>query len=74
MGVIATVKDLLGASTGSSGSETRADERSKGAYWCHDCGERVRDVAVEGDSAPDCPDCGDEMAFERFPDSGGCAC
>jgi len=42
-----------------------------GAYWCDDCGVRIRDVDLDGE--PVCPDCGEEMRFER---SAGrdCAC
>jgi DNA-directed RNA polymerase subunit RPC12/RpoP len=41
---------------------------------CHDCSERVLDIDVEGDEPPTCPDCGEEMTFERSPGSTGCAC
>jgi len=72
MSVITTVKEYLrttdAATVGDEGEE------SAGAHWCHDCGERIRDVEVGGDSTPDCPDCGDSMEFERSPDSAGCAC
>jgi len=74
MGVLTTVKEMLRASTGPPNQGNAAGGDSKGAYWCHDCGERVRDVAVDGERPPACPDCGDAMAFERSPDSAGCAC
>jgi Zn finger protein HypA/HybF involved in hydrogenase expression len=74
MSVLTTVKELLQASTESPKRGDATAERSEGAYWCHDCSERIRDVEVEGDAPPDCPECGDEMAFERSPDSTGCAC
>lgn len=66
MGVIAAVKELFG------GPE-RTKSRSKGAYWCDDCDERIRDLDTE-EEPPDRPRCGEEMRFERSPDSGGCAC
>lgn len=69
MSLLATVRDALqGRDAGDDG------RRSEGAYWCHDCSERVRDVDVDGDGPPACPDCGDDMEFERSPDSAGCAC
>jgi len=73
MGLLHTLTEALAAS---STSTNRGDEarESTGAYWCHDCGERILDVDAEGDDAPDCPTCGDEMVFERSPDSTGCAC
>jgi Zn finger protein HypA/HybF involved in hydrogenase expression len=69
MSIIGTVRDALQPSE-------RADtgEKSEGAYWCHDCSERVLDTDVDGDEPPACPECGDDMAFERSPDSGACAC
>lgn len=70
MSVLDTVRDALTRPTDAAPGE----QRSEGAYWCHDCGERVRDVDVEGDGPPACPACGDEMAFERSPDSAACAC
>ncbi|KYH27092.1 hypothetical protein HAPAU_09820 [Halalkalicoccus paucihalophilus] len=66
MGVIATVKELLG------GPE-RTTSRSKGAYWCDECDERILDLDTDAEP-PVCPSCGEEMRFERSPDSGGCAC
>jgi len=74
MSVLTTVKELLGADADASSRDGGTGERSKGAYWCTDCGERIRDVDVEGDATPDCPECGDAMEFERSPDSTGCAC
>ncbi|WP_435177391.1 zinc-ribbon domain-containing protein [Halorussus sp. AFM4] len=74
MGIIGTAKEMLRASTESADRGDGAAERSKGAYWCHDCDERIRDVEVAGDDAPTCPECGDEMEFERSPSSTGCAC
>jgi Zn finger protein HypA/HybF involved in hydrogenase expression len=73
MSVIDTVRDILEASTQNPnrGSDTA---ESKGAYWCHDCEERVLDLDVEGDDAPYCPQCGEEMSFERSAGSTGCAC
>lgn len=69
MGVIDTISGFL------DGPETGTTERSKGAYWCDDCNERIRDVDAEPDEEPPgCPSCGEGMRFERSPDSGGCAC
>ncbi|MCT9094719.1 hypothetical protein [Haloarchaeobius sp. HME9146] len=73
MGVITTIKEMLQASTQSTNRGTTT-EQSKGAYWCDDCSERLLDTAVEGDEAPECPSCGEEMRFERSPGSTGCAC
>jgi uncharacterized paraquat-inducible protein A len=74
MGILGTVKDTLEASTESANRGGGMGDGSKGAYWCHDCEERIRDVDVDGESAPDCPTCGEEMDFERSPSSTGCAC
>lgn len=73
MSVLSTVRDILQASTQNPNRGDGTAE-SKGAYWCHDCEERIRDVDVDGKSAPDCPSCGDAMTFERSPGSTGCAC
>jgi rubrerythrin len=67
MSVIDTVRELF------SGPETDARSGSRGAYWCDDCGERILDLDTE-EEPPSCPSCGEEMRFERSPDSGGCAC
>lgn len=73
MGLLGTISDALHASSQSPNrGEGSAD--SEGAYWCHDCSERVRDVDVECDGPPDCPACGDPMEFERSAASTGCAC
>lgn len=74
MSVLDTVKEMLEASTQSPNRGGGTEIESKGAYWCDDCGERVRDVDVEGEEPPDCPQCGDEMRFERSAASTGCAC
>ena len=78
MSILQTVQELF---EGSSSSTTEASEKSAGAYWCHDCGERIRDVDLdaegEGDEdtpAPECPSCGEEMEFERSMGASGCAC
>jgi Zn finger protein HypA/HybF involved in hydrogenase expression len=73
MSVIDTVRDILEAST-QNPNRGGGTAESKGAYWCHDCEERVLDLDVEGDVAPDCPQCGEEMSFERSAGSTGCAC
>jgi hypothetical protein len=79
MGLIDTVTEALSAST-TRAPEDAGDDGSAGAYWCDDCGVRVRDVAVDDegldrteDGTPQCPDCGDEMRFERAAGSN-CAC
>lgn len=73
MSILSTVKDVLEASDQSTNRGDGTAE-SKGAYWCHDCNERILDLDVEGEEPPACPACGDEMAFERSPGSTGCAC
>lgn len=71
MGLIDSVKEAFS----SPSPKGRPDDGSKGAYWCDDCGVRIRDVEVDAEQDGDvtCPDCGDEMRFER---SAGrdCAC
>ena len=63
---------LLDSITSAFESPTdRSDDDSKGAYWCDDCDNRIRDVDIEGE--PDCPDCGGEMRFERST-GRDCAC
>lgn len=74
MSVLGTVRDILEASSQSSNRGDGGEPESKGAYWCNDCGVRIRDVEVEGEEPPDCPDCGEEMTFERAAASTGCAC
>jgi Zn finger protein HypA/HybF involved in hydrogenase expression len=74
MGLIDTVSETLQASTESANRGGGVGDDSAGAYWCHDCSERVRDVDVEGDGPPNCPACGEEMGFERSSSSTGCAC
>jgi DNA-directed RNA polymerase subunit RPC12/RpoP len=74
MGMLSTVREVLQASTESANRSGDGGDPSTGAYWCHDCSERVLDTEVEGEAAPDCPDCGDAMTFERSPDATGCAC
>ena len=73
MSVLTSLKELL-AEAGPSGGETTAGSGSKGAYWCHDCDERIPEFHVEGEDPPTCPTCGESMEFERSPDSAGCAC
>lgn len=73
MSVINTVKEILEASTQNPNRGESVGE-SKGAYWCHDCEERLLDLEVEGDTPPDCPTCGESMEFERSAGSTGCAC
>jgi len=73
MGVFDTVKAVLEASTQNPNRGSGTAE-SKGAYWCHDCEQRILDLNVEGETPPTCPDCGDVMEFERSAGSTGCAC
>ena len=79
MGIFDTVTDTLAGST-QKAPGTAGDDGSEGAYWCDDCGVRVRDVDVDDEGldrdvegTPTCPDCGDAMRFERATGSG-CAC
>ena len=74
MGVLSTMTKLLRASTQSTHRGERAGEGPTGAYWCDDCAERTPDTDVGGDSAPECPECGESMTFERSPGTTGCAC
>jgi Zn finger protein HypA/HybF involved in hydrogenase expression len=74
MGVFTTLAELCRASTQNPTRGEDLTRESDGAYWCHDCDERVLDIDAEGDAAPDCPSCGDEMSFERSAVSTGCAC
>ncbi|WP_135535006.1 hypothetical protein [Halostella pelagica] len=74
MGVIDTIADVLEASSESPHRGGADGDSSDGAYWCHDCDERIRDVDVAGDGTPDCPECGEAMEFERSVGSTGCAC
>jgi Zn finger protein HypA/HybF involved in hydrogenase expression len=74
MSVLNTVKEVLQASTQSTNRGSDVGSESKGAYWCHDCSERILDVDVDGEDPPACPSCGDEMTFERSAGSTGCAC
>jgi Zn finger protein HypA/HybF involved in hydrogenase expression len=74
MGLIETVTETLKASTQSTNQSGDMVDNSKGAYWCTDCSERIRDVDVEGETPPACPECGQQMTFERSSDTTGCAC
>lgn len=69
MSILGTVKEVFQAS-----DQATTTDDSKGAYWCHDCQERVRDVDVEGEDAPNCPECGEPMEFERSTGTADCAC
>ena len=74
MGLIDSVRDAFA----SPSPKGRPDDGSEGAYWCDDCGVRIRDVELDvapGEKTDDvaCPDCGETMRFERS--SGrSCAC
>jgi predicted amidophosphoribosyltransferase len=68
MSFIETVKDAL---TEQPAAKSQPDDGSKGAYWCDDCNNRIRDINLEGE--PVCPDCGEEMRFERAT-GRDCAC
>lgn len=75
MGVFDSIKTVLD----SASPNDRPTDGSSGAYWCDDCDVRIRDVDLEESEAgsetgePTCPDCNEEMRFER---SAGrdCAC
>lgn len=73
MSVLGTVREIIESSSQSANRGTGKAE-SKGAYWCDDCGERIRDVDVTGEEPPSCPECGEAMTFERAAASTGCAC
>ncbi len=74
MSLLGTVKDVVNASSQNPNRGDSSEPESEGAYWCTDCGERIRDVEVSGETPPECPSCGDEMTFERSAASTGCAC
>lgn len=74
MSVLGTLKEVLRASSQSTNRGEQGGEESKGAYWCDDCDQRILDLDVDGEGPPGCPECGDEMTFERSPGSTGCAC
>lgn len=74
MSVLESRTEVLQASTRSAGLGSDPTRQSDGAYWCHDCEERVLDLDVAGDETPECPGCGDEMTVERSVDATGCAC
>jgi Zn finger protein HypA/HybF involved in hydrogenase expression len=74
MSMLGTLKEVLAASSQSTNRGETGGEESKGAYWCDDCDQRILDLDVEGEAPPACPECGDEMTFERSPGSTGCAC
>ena len=73
MGVLSTVTEIVRASTESANRGGGKADESRGAYWCHDCRERIRDVDADVEP-PRCPECDDEMEFERSPSTTGCAC
>lgn len=73
MGLISTISKVLQASS-QPANRGEGSAVSAGAYWCHDCSERIRDVADEGDGPPDSSDCGEGMTVERSAASTGCAC
>ncbi|KAB1192930.1 hypothetical protein GJR96_05510 [Haloferax sp. MBLA0076] len=73
MGLVSTLRGVLVAAN-QSADRSGTGRESKGGYWCHDCGERILDLDVEGEGPPSCPSCGDEMVLERSPGSTGCAC
>lgn len=68
MSFLGTVKEAL---TSEADAKSQPDDGSNGAFWCDDCGVRIRDVELEGE--PVCPECGDEMRFERAK-GRDCAC
>ena len=74
MGLLSTIGEVFKASTQSTNRGDVTQNNSEGAFWCHDCQERIRDVDVEGERTPDCPSCGDAMEFERSKGTSSCAC
>jgi Zn finger protein HypA/HybF involved in hydrogenase expression len=74
MSVFETLRDAFRASTESADHGAAGGTESKGAYWCHDCDERIPDADVTADGPPVCPSCEEAMTFERSPSSTGCAC
>lgn len=76
MSLVTTLKDALTATREKPGETST--EGPAGAFWCTECDERLlaseADIAPDGDDTQACPSCGSSMAFERSPDSGGCAC
>ncbi len=77
MGIVSTIESAL---TGTTDDTAESEPNSTGAYWCDDCGVRIRDVEVESaglehddEGTPQCPDCGAAMRFERSH-ADGCAC
>lgn len=71
MSIIGTIKEVFDETT------TKSDAGSGkpvGAYWCYDCEQRILETEVDGDEAPPCPDCGEEMTFERSAGTADCAC
>lgn len=74
MGLLGTITEVFKASTQATNRGDVTESESEGAYWCHDCQERIRDVDVEGAGTPDCSSCGDEMEFERSKGTASCAC
>ncbi|CAJ51162.1 hypothetical protein [Haloquadratum walsbyi] len=72
MGLISTLVDTFEASTESPNRGT--DNSSRGAYWCHDCNERIPASDIDEMKTPNCPECDNEMTLERSPSSTGCAC
>lgn len=74
MGLLNTIGEVFKASTQSTNRGDVTQNNSEGAFWCHDCQERIRDVDVKGEGTPDCPSCGDVMEFERSKGTSSCAC
>lgn len=73
MSILDTISEVLQASS-QNPNRGKPGNEAAGAYWCHDCEERIPASDVEGESTPSCPTCGDEMEFERSVGSTGCAC
>ncbi|WP_123537753.1 zinc-ribbon domain-containing protein [Halosimplex salinum] len=74
MGVLSTISEVLRASSQNPSRGEDPTRESEGAYWCHDCEERILVLAVDGDDPPTCPSCGEGMTFERSVGTTGCAC
>ncbi|ERG95961.1 hypothetical protein [Haloquadratum walsbyi] len=72
MGLLGTIVDTFEASTESP--NRGKNNQSRGAYWCHDCDERIPTSDTDETTTPNCPECDAEMTLERSPSSTGCAC
>ena len=72
MSIVSSLRRVVAGATTDGDADSSGS--SRGAYWCHDCSERIPAADAPDDATPACPGCGEEMTFERTPDTGGCAC